>query len=265
MKKFNNNLDSFYKHGFCLFEQISDEIDAYAVLNEFITFVDPRILPLFNQYQGKIELLNAKEIPLGDDVANSFQALHFDDGHPFVYQEEQKIYLMTELYLPINKKNSNAKTRIVPIKGMFKLLAQEVEEKIVRYTEKYGDGWSYYKQGNSGRICCFAKVLEAIHDKTDLPDYIDWFYDQELSEHSSSFDIEREYYLKQGIDLDSVEEDLPLNPGSMLLFDDTRVIHGRLGKREEQELWQFLYGIKNSSETDVKELRKFLTNFMTTA
>lgn len=63
--------------------------------------------------------------------------------------------------------------------------------------------------------------------------------------------------------MEKLEIDLPLDPGSMLLFDDTRVVHGRMGKRKEGEVIQFLIGIKNAQRKDIRALRKFLSEYMT--
>lgn len=188
------NKNDFYNQAFTIFKNVKDKNNAKEILKEFAEEIANDKSPLLKLFKKRFEFLSIKELPTGEDVENAFQALHFDDGHPFIYKENQKIFLMTTLFLPPEIRSSKAETRILPIKDIFKKLdGKDLKRRIINYTKKYGDGWSYYKKGNSGRICCFSKILDALNYDAELPDIIDWFYDINLNKYPNNFDKEKSF------------------------------------------------------------------------
>lgn len=257
--------ESFYTKGYAVLRHVKSIEDAQEVVKQFIATLDKETIPLYQRFTKRIQMLKLNAMPIADDVDNAFQGLHFDMGHPFISGKQQAMYMITGLYLPPNADISEGKTRVVKIAG---LLAdkrwgskQKIEKKIISYTKKYGDGWSM-QQKNTGRLCCFAKVIDALGKTRKLPDYIDWFYDYTVDGEGNR-KKELKFYQEHDIDIAKREEHVLLLPGEILIIDNTRTIHSRFGKRKEKEMWQFLYGVKDARAGDMPFLRKQIIKELT--
>lgn len=263
----NNNFEKFYSDGHVVFDGLKTVEVAKQTLETFIHSLDGERLPLYGRLRQRISFLKRSAMPIADDVQNAFQGLHFDMGHPFIRKSIPTLYLLVALYLPPTTAVSDGKTRVIKTVGLLcdkKWKGRShVEKKLMTYARYFGDGWSSQKLGNTGRICCFAKVLDALGEKRKLPDYIDWFYDTSIDDESSNRKMELQFYRDHGIDLKPLEQQIPLLPGQMLLIDNTRMIHSRFGKRKEKEMWQFLYGVSEVKAGDVPFLRRYVVSQLT--
>lgn len=256
--------ENFYQNGYGILDRIRDPQEAYTTLEKFISQINVQKLPLFSRFADKIQLAKADLIPVCDDVVeSSFQVLHLDMGQPIISNIPQTMYLLTGLYAPIDKQAGTAKTRILPLKGFFNDTkwgsSSEIEQKLIDYVESYGDGWA---DVNTKRLSCFARVLDAVGGTTDVATYRDktvgqWFQSDKKLDAEESLRNEQRFYAQKGIDLNVLEKHIQIKPGQLLFFDNTRVTHGRLGKRKAKEVYQFLFGVRDATVADITAFRKF--------
>lgn len=257
--------EHYYKHGWAVLDGIDDEFNAIQRQEDFLNSVDASRLPLHPRFSGRIQLAKADQIPVCDDiVATSFQVLHFDMGHPFLESKDQLFISHVGIYLPKTTSHQiTARTRLVELDGLLKhlnLSPKEIEQKLIAYVRKYGDGWTGH---NTYRLACFIRFLDALSEKPELQDQIDktvgqWFENENKLEATSAHDKEVAFYAKHGINLSRLERQIALKPGQLLILDNTRVIHGRIGKRRTKELFNFMWGIEKITNNDTQEFRRYI-------
>src|SRR5258706_905409 len=244
---------SFYSKGYILLDNIKSIEDARKTTETFIANINSAKLPFLHSLLPKIQLAKADLIPVcGDSVTTDFQGLHFDMGQPFFSQEAQDMYLMIGLFLPCDRKATKAKTRDLSLEGLFnnkKLNVNQVEEKIVKYVKKHGDGWN---DVNTYRVSCLARLIDAISGTRDLASYRDktmaqWFEGDITKEY--------EFYKLRGFDLGKIEEQIQLKPGQLLMLDNTTAADGRVVKRKMQEMYQMMFGVKGVSPNEINNFR----------
>lgn len=260
----------FYETGYTVVSGLSAINEVQAFLDKFVASIDPVRAPLFKNLHERLQLAKVDAIPVCEDIVQTgFQALHYDMGMPFLPAEEQPIYPISALYRPADSEpNPLAKTRIV---SLSKLLAQksfgrlaEIEERLVSYVRAHGDGWVKPQTHNTLRLAIFARVLDAVTGGNKLAAKIDTMIGQ-CFEYDR--DLKGEYGLRQeqiffqsaGLDLTKAEEQIALAPGDMLIFDNIRCVHGRVGQRRKRELIHFLYGVKQATDLEIQACRTWLT------
>lgn len=263
--------EEFYEAGYSIIKNIGSPEQAISTLSSVIGNLDPNRLPLYGRFASQIQLAKADVIPVCDDVvATSFQALHFDMGQPIISEEPQTMYLITGLYLDKNAAPVTAKTRIISLKGLFSDQAQwgkpeEIEDRLIKYVNSYGDGWADI---NTRRLACFARVLDAVNGTTDVASFKDrtmgqWFINDKNVTAEECLRIERDFYFKHGIELRPIERHINLQPGQLLFFDNTRVIHGRFGQRKAKEVYQLMFGVEHAMPDDIDAFRRNLIQLLT--
>lgn len=263
--------EHYYKHGWALLDgEIADEFEAIRRQEDFINSIDSSKLPLNQRFHGRIQLAKADQIPVCDDiVATSFQVLHFDMGQPFFESQGQLFVSHVGIYLPKTTSHEvTARTRLVELGGLLKHLnlpPEEIEQKILAYAGKYGDGWTGH---NTYRLACFIRFLDALSDKPELQDQIDktvgqWFENENKLKASSAHHKEVTFYAKHGVDLGKIEQQIALKPGQLLILDNTRIVHGRIGKRRTKELFNFMWGVETITPDDIAALRQYICRILT--
>lgn len=263
----------YYEHGWAILDEIiDDEFDAIQRQEDFINSVDGAKLSLQKRFHDRIQLVKADQIPVCDDiVATSFQVLHFDMGHPFLESQDQLFVSHVGIYLPkTTSREITARTRLVELDGLLKhlnLSPKEIEQRLISYTQQYGDGWTGH---NTYRLACFIRILDAMSNKPELQDQIDktvgqWFENKNKLEATTAHEKEVAFYAKHGIDLGTLEHQIALKPGQLLILDNTRVIHGRIGKRRTKELFNFMWGIEAITAEDITELRRYVCKLVAKA
>lgn len=274
-KKHNNFLvpEDFYLKGFAVLDNIPNIEQARIIVEKLITNIDTKRLPLLEVFKERIQLAKIDEIPVCTDVVeSSYQVLHLDMGQPFTSKEPQNMYLFTILYRDSKKPQTKAKTRLLNLKGFFKDVrwggTSQIEKRLIEYVKKYGDGWVKPTLVNTYRIACFARILDAVAGNTQLSQYIDktvgqWYENNKNLSAEENLKREYEFFVKHGISLSDKEEFIQLKPGQALIFDNTRVVHGRFGKRREKEVWQIMYGVHNATPADIDEFRESFVNLLT--
>lgn len=253
---------SYYQHGWTIIDGVADALEAVATQEEFLQSLDQSRLPLNRAFNAKVQLAKADQIPVCDDIiSTSFQVLHFDMGHPFIGTENQLVVTHVGIYLPrTTARTVTARTRLVELNGLLAhlgLSAEEIERRVTSYALKYGDGWVGH---NTFRLACFARFIDAISDVHEFSHEIDktvgqWFQSGQRLDADSAHQQEQRFYARHGIDLRQVEKQIMIEPGQLLILDNARVIHGRVGARSAKELYNFMFGVQSASPNDVAALR----------
>jgi hypothetical protein len=262
--------EHYYKHGWAVLDKaIEDEFAAIRYQEDFLNSPDSSRLPLYQRFYDRIQLAKADQIPVCDDiVATSFQVLHFDMGHPFLESDGQLFVSHVGIYLPKTTNHEiTARTRLVELDSLLKHLESSpkaIEQRLMAYVREHGDGWTDH---NTYRLACFIRFLDAMSDKPELQDQIDktvgqWFENEDKVDEASAHQKEVAFYAKQGIDLSKLEHQVALKPGQLLILDNTRVIHGRIGKRRTKELFNFMWGVEKIEPKDITALRQYICRIL---
>lgn len=256
--------DGFYEQGFAVFDEVASSASAKEHIEQFIGSVDTKRLPLYARFAGRIQLASETLIPTCKSIVETtFQGLHFDMGLPIVSPSPQVVQLVLALYRPYDKPISDAATRVV---GLRTLLSQRnwpegdaLEKRLVTYVEKHGDGWEKPMRVNTFRIACFARIIDAADDVEDLKTLRDCatgleFRDPENNQEKS-LSNEYGFFQSHGLNVKAVESQIQLQHGQLLIIDNTCAVHGRIGRREPQEMMHYLYGIPHASPEDINCVR----------
>lgn len=251
----------FYSNGYTVINGIKNTEEARKITEMIIANIDTAKLPLFLTLLPRIQLAKADLIPVcNDSVETNFQALHFDMGQPFFSNIPQTMYTTIGLYFPKDKTPGTAKTRVLNLKNFFNnknLNTRNAEKRILKYVKNHGDGWNDF---NTHRISCFARIVDAVTNSNELIGYRDktmaqWF--------DGNIKSENNFYKMKGFDLKKIEEQIQLKPGQLLILDNTRVAHGRIGKRNVKEIYQMMFGIKYVTSEEIGKFRKSLVSNIT--
>ena len=242
--------DHYREHGWVVIDNVADEFEAIRVQENFL-----------NSAGVRTQLAKADQIPVCDDiVATSFQVLHFDMGHPLVESPGQLFVSHVGIYLPKTiDYEVTAATRVVELPGLLGHLHESpetVESNLTNYVRRYGDGWTGH---NSLRLAAFVRFLDAMSEKPELTQEVDktvgqWF-GTERSGEDEAYRQEADFFAKHGIALDLVEHQVRLAPGQLLILDNSRVVHGRIGKRREKELFNYMWGVPTLASEEIALLR----------
>jgi hypothetical protein len=214
---------------------------------------------------SQLEILEEGRIPPDGSDPNPYLALHFDQGHPLFPVGPTTLYLAVGLYRPPSGLRSLAATRLVSLPV---LLAPsrwgggtQIESRLQAYARSHGSSWDW--QGDSGhRVSCFARVLDALNPPARLTNFrttpkADWYAASKAGHEFGDLAEEGAFYAGRGAPLDC-EQRVIVQPGELLLIDNVRAIHGRVGTRAAGELHQFLIGRTGCTPMDAHLIRRWL-------
>ncbi|MGE4232887.1 MAG: hypothetical protein AB7F43_06100 [Bacteriovoracia bacterium] len=262
--------DEYQKQGFILRSEIQDSSHAQQACSEFVENLDLDLVPHLTLFKDRIRLAKFDRIPsrhCQDAVDISNVSLHFDMGLPLLGLENSaNIYVFTCLYFPYDQTPSPTKTRLFDLKGLFaeRFDSKELEEAIYNYVRRYGDGWESF---NSGRLACLGRLIEAAVSGNSLLHMkehriAEWFNRDEFGNLVRGMEKEEEFFSSNGISLSERETQVNLKPGDLLIIDNIRVAHGRIGKRSAEEIYQLMYGVENVARYEVEEIRKSVVDIL---
>ncbi len=262
---------AYYNDGFTILSGIADEKAACEVLYRFVAGLVPEKLGFPRTFIDKTQLATLDFIPNCDEIVKTgFQALHFDMGQPIISEKPETMYTINALYRPANSaENKSGKTRIVNIEKLFSQQtfgsAKDVEARLIDYVKKYGDGWTEPTPVNSLRLACFARVLDAVSGANQLTDKINTqigqcFQYDETEDGLNGLAQEYAFFKQFGLDLAAAEEQIVISPGQLLIIDNLRCVHGRVGKRFQRELANILFGVKDATPEEIDHYRGWLAN-----
>lgn len=256
---------SLYQRGFALFHHVDTPTHAREIVSSVLAHLDPARWPLLSNFRNRMQLAKIDRIPVCDDiVARSYQALHYDMGIPLVSDAKQTVYLFVALYCPRDSVPGKACTRVVFVPELLGQRkwdhASAIESRILTYTRKHGDGWFSPQRTNTLRLACFARVLDAVTQRYELTHFVDkttgdWFSDEPTQDGLTSLEREAAFFRRCGLDLWKAETRVRLAPGDLLLVDNVRAVHGRIGWRRRAEIYQMLFGVPSASPQDIDALR----------
>ncbi|HWY79932.1 MAG TPA: hypothetical protein VNW29_06255, partial [Candidatus Sulfotelmatobacter sp.] len=219
--------EDFYEKGYSIINAVADITNAQTQVEKFISNIDTQRLPLHERFRQRVQLAKIDEIPVCADVVDSsYQVLHLDMGQPIISKVPQDIYLFTALYRERDKPQTTAKTRLMSLRSFFKEekwgTKKHIEERLIEYAQKYGDGWLNPSPFNTQRIACFARILDAVAGTTELAKYIDktvgqWYENEEKLSADENLEKEYAFFSKHGIDLSLLEEFVQLKPGEVVI------------------------------------------------
>jgi hypothetical protein len=162
-----------------------------------------------------------------------YQALHIDFGLPINSERPIDVARFTVLQVDSGRPSSEAVTRIVSLGALFR---QRTWPTLEVLTERLRRSAVSDKavEGILGRI------VEAFCEGTTLPPVsLPGFL---CGLEFSSYEDEDSYFRSHGMDVVKAERRIVLRPGEVLLIDNLRTAHGRLGVRRESELHQLFVG-----------------------
>lgn len=261
------NTETFSHKGFAEFHHIKDIAAAQALCTSFVAALDLKRIPHFASFEGRIKLGKADRIPsrhCQDAVKINNVSLHFDMGLPLIPAADQEnLYLLTCLYFPYDSPLSSTKTRLFDTRGIFSAIkAPELEERLIHYAQHHGTGYGDFI---FGRLSCLGQLLEAALGGKDLA-YMkehriaDWFNRGPQGEREDGLSKEEAFFLKFGLNLADLERLIHLRPGDLLIIDNLRLAHGRRGSRQQEELWQILFGVDQVLPSEIHRLRRGLVD-----
>lgn len=264
--------DRFRARGYALCGDVQGVQHAYAVTMELLSYLGG-IEPYASLRFGDFLIAKADQIPVGERfVLGDFQCLHFDYGLPILPQADQAVYGVTALFMPRAAKSSGTITRMLPLNGIsgtfLSVGSSALSAQLRRYASQNGDGWRQPTFVNTGRISIFLRFLDAMSPSAKFSQYID--VDSATFIHkcgpvcdstASQWQRERELLRQDfGVDVTRAEQHIVLNPGDLLIFDNLRNVHGRLGRRASREVWQLLFGLPNTPPELIDHLIDYVTS-----
>lgn len=264
--------ESFYARGYSLHARFESLLEAHNFLYDFVAHINPASTAFAKDAVSRMQLAKLDLIPLCHEITSTgFQALHWDMGQPFENDQPQTMYTIGALYRPLGERNPNAKTRLVNIEHLCNQTnfggQTVVSDKLHHYVQRYGDGWVEPSPHNTKRLACFARVLDAMQEPHQLCDEKESMIGQCFSydnKHDGAFGFQQEadFFARYGVNLNAIEEQIEIRPGQMLIYDNLRIVHGRIGERKPKELFNFLFGIKKSTDQDINAFTKWLCSTM---
>jgi hypothetical protein len=258
----------FYSRGYTLIDRIGDYRQAHDLLYDLFADIKQAQTLVSKDSVQRLQLAKFDLIPVCDEIVQTgFQALHFDMGQPFLPEERQTLYAFGALYRPPGERNPNAKTRILNIQELFTQKsfgsAEDIRTKLQSYIQNYGDGWINPSPHNTHRLACFARLADAISGRNQLCQKIDtmigqcFFYDKTPS-GIDGLKQEEDFFRELGLHITTTEDQIEILPGQMLIYDNMRCVHGRIGKRKQKELFNFLFGIKEVSKSQIQSYQDWI-------
>lgn len=256
---------SFYEHGYSLLGRFEDFRQVHDMLYTFIHALDLEQTVFSPDAKERMQLAKLDAIPQCHEIVSTgFQALHYDMGQPLLDEQPQTLYTIGALYRPLGERNQNAKTRVVSLPKLFSQKSfgnySQVESMLLEYARRFGDGWTQPEPHNTHRLACLARYIDALAGQNALCEAQDemigqcFTYDTEAA-GTKGHGEEVAFFDNAGLDLLAAEVQYEIKPGQLLIYDNMRTAHGRIGKREPQELINFLFGIKHATFEDIERFR----------
>lgn len=263
-------LDEFEERGWVWRHGVPDVHRAMDEASSILAMLDRSHWGRSERLSQALRLAKADRFPTCEpSIHESFQALHFDMGLPLVERPRQSAFLASMLYVPLDREPGTALTRIVSVRG---LLGQRsfgavraCDDRLKAYADAHGDGWRQPRRHITGRLGCLARVVDAMLEEPELTALFDratweWFRDGPASE-DGEVELSREvaWWARHGYAVEDVETRIQLRPGDLLLIDNVRCAHGRIGSRRAEELWQVMWGVQHVDADEIADLRHFLS------
>jgi hypothetical protein len=189
-----------------------------------------------------LEVIGEFVIPPAEGPASrSFQTLHIDFGVPLAPRRPADVARFTALHVAAETRPSQSRTRLVELAP---LLARrtwpdqhELLERFAAYGRSHGawDDTAGYIEGS------LARMIEAATGAEPVLPSVKTTAGFRCGLEFVSLAEEVGFFSGRGVPLD-IEQEVCLEPGELLIFDNLLVAHGRRGSRQPGELHQRVIG-----------------------
>ncbi len=193
--------------------------------------------------------------PIDGQVSRDFQTLHFDFGLPLDPKVEHDVARYTALYIPSPITAVSAVTRLVPLAGLLRQRAWpsigEVRNGLLAYGRTHGawDDARGYVEASLARVVEAAAGMSPLLPSVKVdPDFL-------CGTEFATLRSELAFFEGNGLHVEDVQIEVPLQPGELLIFDNLALAHGRRGPRQPGELHQRVYGHQRLSPAAQCEVR----------
>ena len=168
-----------------------------------------------------------------------FQALHIDFGVPIASSKPLDVARFTALHVGAGRVRSGARTRIAFLPELLRRRCWPPAPVLLARLRAYG---RLQQLGETYVEGILARLVEAADAEASLPrSGADGFL---CGMEFASLAEERAFLALRGLDVQRVEQEVLLEPGELLVFDNLTTAHGRIGVRAPGELHQLCLGYR---------------------
>ena len=200
--------------------------------------------------------------PPDGPASRPFQTLHIDFGVPLIATQPVDVARFTALHVAADAHLTQASTRLV---ALAPLLAQrrwpdhdQLIDRFAAYGHTHGawDDTAGYTEGS------LARIIEAAIGDPPVLASVKTTPGFRCGLEFTSLSEEIAFLAHRGVALDGIEQEVRLDPGELLIFDNQLVAHGRRGSRQPGELHQRVIGHQHAPPDQQRAIRdQFLTAF----
>jgi hypothetical protein len=212
---------------------------------------------------ASLDVIGEFVLPPADGPAGRpFQTLHIDFGVPLIPAQTADVARFTALHVPVDARPSGASTRLV---ALAPLLAQrrwpdhdQLIDRFAAYGHTHGawDDAAGYTEGS------LARIIEAAIGDPPVLASVKTTPGFRCGLEFTGLADEIAFFAHHGVALGDIEQELRLDPGELLIFDNQLVAHGRRGSRQPGELHQRVIGHRQALPDRQRTIRDwFLTAF----
>jgi hypothetical protein len=196
-------------------------------------FAEASLTDALHEGMPDLQVVGEFSVPPPEAFQRPFQALHIDFGLPLAGEVPVDVARFTALYRGAREDGPGAITRLIPLR---RLLAQRAwaERHVIAQRLSRTATLDRTVEGILGRIIEVAREGHQLVP-LDAPEHL-------CGMEFDSLEHERSFFDESGLPLTQVEEQVFLNPGEMLVVDNLRTAHGRIGRRNANELHQLFVG-----------------------
>lgn len=202
--------------------------------------------------------------PVDGTASRDFQTLHFDFGLPLDPKVAQDVARYTALHVPAEIAAVHAVTRLVPLAALLGQRAWPPLPELLARLRSYGQthgAWDDERGYTEGSLARIVEAL-AVSGPPILPSVkVEPGFLCGLE--FTSLLSELSFFSRYGLRIGSVEIEIALEPGQLLIFDNLAFAHGREGTRQPGELRQRIFGHHLSPAEQIKVRDQVLTQFYT--
>jgi hypothetical protein len=180
--------------------------------------------------------------PEGGPPSRDFQTLHFDFGLPLNPVRPSEIARYTALHIPAEAAPTKAITRLVPLARLLQQRtwpdATQLLSRLVAYGHTHG-AWVDADGYTEGSL---ARIVEAADGHTPQLPSVKTHPDFLCGNEFPNLTTETRFFRSHGLDVPNAELEVRIAPGTVTVFDNLALAHGRRGIREPGELHQRVFG-----------------------